>query len=1036
MSIDFIAQEPVIRLVNGIISRVEGRIALGRKKKKLQQEMARILSLVQNEPFFDEINDLVQAGNLSDQLVQYCTNMSMDGQSIQTRAKAVADACDVSIQYKSSVQSTLYRIVYAFFNIINEPEAGDAKALQNTIFEVNAEGKERFSRIDGKLNQLLAKPVARTYKPQSPDTETNVNLPVDNLRIQNVYFTGRDNLFSDIHKSFNSSDLVARTQIIAGLSGSGKTQIALEYAYRFKDQYDYVWWVPAETETLIMKAYQEFAARMQLIKTAQQDGDSIIRTVLDWMSNHNRWLFIYDNLEAITAECPWWPRSNCGNIIITTQNSQFLIGDIHIVREFSDDDAYAFLNKRTGKKYDHAHAVQLSERLGYFPLALEQAAAYIRNASSFKEYLELINAYGLEILEETEGIYDYAKSVAATWNIAFQKITNEAARQLLYLCAYLAPENIEAALFYVNAELLPTCLRESMLTKIKKNRVWNELTKYSLLYRDAEKDSFSMHRLLQEVVRDKCSDNPQWVQHCLAILNEVYFFEYGNVATQNQFVKLTPHVDALLSTATLCLPDYNAQKAIAGMFAEGGRGFYYLGYYHQALDWYQKALAIREKGNGKEHLDTASTYHNIAMVYVCLGDYPKALELLLRALEISEKALGKVHPETTIEYSCIAVVYAHKGDYSKALGLFQKVFAIRERVLGNDHPDTATSYSNIAGMYDCQGDYQKALEWYQKALAICEKVLGKEHPDTAATYSNIAGVYHRLGNYPKALELLQKALAIHEKLLGKDHPDTATPYNNIAGVYDSLGNYSKAFEWYNKALVICEKVFGNAHPKTAITYNNIAQVYYVQGDYPVALEWHQKALVIRERVLGKDHPDTANSYHNIAGVYGSQDDYQKALEWYQKALVIREKVLSKEHPETAATNNGIAGVYGSQGDYQKALEWYQKALAIREKVLGKEHPETAATYNDIAGVYNSQGDYQKAFEWYQKALAIREKVLGKEHPDSAATYNNIARVYEREGDTPKALEWFQKALVVFEMKLGINHPYTHAVFESIRRLLQ
>ena len=90
-------------------------------------------------------------------------------------------ASNIDHRYKAQY----IRLDMRFFNIINEPEADDAKALQNVIFEVNAEGKERISSIDGKLDQLRAKPVTSTQTTQSIDGETNVNLPVDNLRMQN-----------------------------------------------------------------------------------------------------------------------------------------------------------------------------------------------------------------------------------------------------------------------------------------------------------------------------------------------------------------------------------------------------------------------------------------------------------------------------------------------------------------------------------------------------------------------------------------------------------------------------------------------------------------------------------------------------------------------------------------------------------------------------------------------------------------------------------------------------------------------------------
>ena len=306
------------------------------------------------------------------------------------------------------------------------------------------------------------------------------------------------------------------------------------------------------------------------------------------------------------------------------------------------------------------------------------------------------------------------------------------------------------------------------------------------------------------------------------------------------------------------------------------------GDYAQALLWYEKALAIKEKVLGKEHPDIATIYNNIANVYNTLGDYAKALLWHEKALSIMEKAFGKEHQDTAATYNNIAIVYYKLGDYAKALSWHEKALAIREKVLGKEHPDTAVTYNNIALVYDEQGDYTKALLWFEKALVICEKVLGKEHPDTAATYNNIAIVYYNQGNYEKALEWYDKALPIREKVLGKEHQDTAATYNNIAIVYYKLGDYAKALSWHEKALVIYEKVLGKEHPDIAAIYNNIAIVCYYQGNYDKALEWYEKALNNGEKVLGKEYPKIVAAYNNIALVYDKQGDHAKAFEWRQK----------------------------------------------------------------------------------------------------------------------------------------------------------
>jgi CTP synthase len=110
----------------------------------------------------------------------------------------------------------------------------------------------------------------------------------------------------------------------------------LEYAYRFADKYDFIWWVSAETESTVMFSYQQFAKRMKLVDQDTTDSELIIEAVLNWMDTHEKWLFIYDNVDSITGDTPWWPMNIRGNVLVTTRNKQIQLGkklDITVLKK-------------------------------------------------------------------------------------------------------------------------------------------------------------------------------------------------------------------------------------------------------------------------------------------------------------------------------------------------------------------------------------------------------------------------------------------------------------------------------------------------------------------------------------------------------------------------------------------------------------------------------------------------------------------------------------------------------------------------------
>ena len=296
--------------------------------------------------------------------------------------------------------------------------------------------------------------------------------------------------------------------------------------------------------------------------------------------------------------------------------------------------------------------------------------------------------------------------------------------------------------------------------------------------KDKDTETASMRVDSSRAINDKGSENVTLVKDNLQEIIEVKKTERDNKSNQNLW---TEHPEA------------------ATTYNNTANKYYEQGKYGDALEWYNKALAINEKVLGTEHPDTASTYNNIAYVYDNQGKYYDALVWHEKALLIREKVLGTEHLDTATTYNNIANVYADQGKYDDALELYKKALTIREKELGTEHPDTAKAYWGIAYIYNNQLRYNDALEWYMKALFIFEKVLGTEHPNTAAIYNNIAWAYNNQGKYDDALTLYQKALGIYEKVLGETHPFIIKVYNNISDVYHEMGKPTEAQKWAAKA---------------------------------------------------------------------------------------------------------------------------------------------------------------------------------------------------------------------------------------------
>ena len=630
--------------------------------------------------------------------------------------------------------------------------------------------------------------------PASPIIETDPNdkLP-GNVPGKFHYFTGRETILNKIHREFRPEDTNSSTRILIlnGLGGVGKSEIAKAYAIKHQEDYTRIWWIDAERVEGIWFAYTNFAEENGLTQGIEKADDSI-KEVMNWMRNHDRWLFIFDNAKNKESIEKYIPKLNAGNILITSRYTQWEEFKQLEIKEFEKEEARNFLKNYTEQHNDKG-LEELIEELGYFPLALRHAGAYMKKSkTNYNEYLRMFRK------NKTEKSPYYSdrvtQIVAETLKTSFKLIHKKASRQLLNLCAFMAPKDINQQWFENASEKLPSPLREAVKEKQTYDDILTELTAYSLVTLDYE-GNLSIHRLVQEVIRDNLKqEQAEWRTCCVEILNKLRYYDFSTVEYRARFRSLVPHI---IFVTTGPINDELTEK-VANLYYFLGCGFDESADYSQSLEYYNKALTIREKVLGKEHPDTARIYNNIAVVYDHKGDYDRALEFYGKALTICEKVSGKEHPNTASTYNNMAVAYDHKGDYDRALEYHDKALKIREKVLGEEHPDTATTYNNMALVYSEKGDYDRALEFYGKALTIHEKVLGKEHPNTATTYNNMAVVYYTKSDYDRALEFYIKALTIREKVLGKENPKTKIVYNNLVKAYEKSGKSEPFEEWLKK----------------------------------------------------------------------------------------------------------------------------------------------------------------------------------------------------------------------------------------------
>ncbi|MGI6634222.1 MAG: metallophosphoesterase [Christensenellales bacterium] len=249
------------------------------------------------------------------------------------------------------------------------------------------------------------------------------NIPYD----ENPNFTGRTEILKEIKNHLNPGEKKPHSLALHGLGAVGKTEIALEYTLQNGHLYDAIWWVNAENDLAIINSYRGFLQKKGMIqKDAPYKSEEILQLIKGWMKENDNWLFLYDNAESEKDLTPYLPRVNTGHILITTQDWNWRNSKRIWVDVFKPQEAVDFFN-RFDLKGSPKDAGDLAKALGYLPLALDQAAAYMLvHNKTYQEYHDLFQKYRLEALEKADYKSADGKTVATTWHMALKKMTMKA----------------------------------------------------------------------------------------------------------------------------------------------------------------------------------------------------------------------------------------------------------------------------------------------------------------------------------------------------------------------------------------------------------------------------------------------------------------------------------------------------------------------------------------------------------------------------------------------------------------------------------
>lgn len=647
--------------------------------------------------------------------------------------------------------------------------------------------------------------------------------PPTNLPRRNPLFTGRIEALKEISSKLKPAVAV----VIRGLGGVGKSQLVLEYAHRRREErrYRLVWWVRAESAVTISEDIAELGSSLGIPPTSG-DPDAV-RAVLGALTSRQDWLLVFDNATDAQSVIPYLPQGG-GHVLLTSRYRGWGAAAHQIeATVFKRAESVVYLNRRAGRK-DEMAADALAALLGDLPLALAQAAAYIDlhglSTSGYGDLYRNKSAAGALLAQglETE---EYPASVATTWLLHFDRLSTDspASQDLLRLCSYLSPDDVNLDLILANSELLPESLRIASSNAIMRETAIGRLAATSLVDR-IEDHRIKMHRLVQEVTRNQLGDaSGDWATRALQVVMSAFTGNVLDASDWARFADLTPHVlSVLLHT------EGNASVAHHRADLRLNYGSYLIqrAEYDAALESIKNSLDAFVGMPKSDLSKVLDALNHLGIAKANLGDLNGAEDALSEVAKRSEAAYGPASITLSTSLTNLAMVILKRGHLAKAAANLERALEIWAQRSMLDDPRAAVVMDNLATVYRDMGQVDRAISLQEKALDVWREAYGVKHLEVARALGNLGTSYHHRGGIDRALALHKQALALFRELHSEAHPEIADATENVGWDYEKIGDTMQARRYFEAALSVLHEIYSPNHWRALALSDRLRSLRY------------------------------------------------------------------------------------------------------------------------------------------------------------------------------------------------------------------
>lgn len=804
-----------------------------------------------------------------------------------------------------------------------------------------------------------------------------------------------------------------------------KSQLATEHGYRTHEANPETWvfWAHAGDASRFEEDYRRIAKQIG-IPNGEDPQQDVFKLVHDWMNIESKgnWLLVIDNADddaflrdasnlasADLKRLRYLKETSNGTILMTTRAksvARMLVEESQIVEvgTISASEAESLLRKKLGAGCDDDGVPELAEALGNMPLALIQAAAYIRRRSplcTVRDYLDQFqtNDHGkLDLFQhdDTELQRDARASVITTWGISFNHIsrTRPSAADLLSLMSFFDRQGIPESLLQNRTVPRPT-QADTPPSLTMKNRLKAKLRSFKRLHLRSRRqttdrlivgpDAESLVNCHGGTDSEKAASDDRRLKDDIQTLRDYSFI---SVTTDSGTFEMHALVQLAMRTWLEIKQETELWKEV---------------FIHNLR------MEFPDPENYYEEMEVRRSL------------FPHAIAAR-RHKPLAKSSLSSLHEWADLMRR--AGWYARdSGSYAVARDLFE---ASHKVLTLNKNDDTWEMINCIDGLgkaCDKLGDYINAERYALERVEIAKHHYGDHAASTLRGLKELAWAYCRQRRFEDAERILEEVLEFAET----DSDHAVRGMGTLAAVYKETGRLEEAADLQRQVLDRHKSEFGDDDPITLIAMNNLAATYREMGQWDEAEELKRRVLVGRERRLGKEHPGTLSAAYNLGVMHLGQKRFDEAEALFVRSFDGRRKVLGESHPDTLTSTHILARCWSEQGRLADARRLGEDCFNRCKRILGEDHVDTLRSMHNLAIFCYDLERVADASSLIEDCFARRKKVLGQEHRSTLYSMHNLALYWYKLGRQAEAKSLMEDCRVLKEKVLPNDSSSRHVL---------